>query len=135
LNYLGYAYARGGQFHKAIERHLEGIRILRKLGYKFSLVEALVYLSETYYRAGKFDNAMKAAQEALDLAAELKAKRYHALAAWNLGLVYEKQEDYAQAAALMQILVDYEREIGHTDAEKHAKRLAQVREKARGSGK
>jgi len=49
--------------------------------------------------------------------------------------VYEKQGDYAQAAALMQILVDYEREISHPDAEKDAKRLAQVREKARGSGK
>ena len=43
----------------------------------------------------------------------------------------QAQGDYARAAELMQILVDFEREIGHPDAEKHAQWLAEVRGKVR----
>ena len=48
-----------------------------------------------------------------------------------IGLAYEKQGDYARAAELMQILVDFEREIGHPNAEAHAQRVAEVRGKIR----
>jgi len=46
-----------------------------------------------------------------------------------LGLAYEKQGDYARTAELMQILVDFEREIGHANAEAHAQYVAEVRGK------
>jgi tetratricopeptide (TPR) repeat protein len=84
---------------------------------------------------GQVEQAIAYYQQALAIAREIGDRRGEGNHAWNLGLVYEKQGDYAQAAALMQILVDYEREIGHPDAEKDAQYLAKVREKARGSGK
>ena len=130
LNYLGYAYARGGQFDKAIAMHQQGIRILKAGGYRLSLLEALVDLAETYLLAGQPTQARQTAEEALQLARELGAKRYEALAAWNLGLAYETLGDCARAAEWMQIRVDYERAIGHPDAEKHAQHLAQVRARA-----
>jgi hypothetical protein len=46
-----------------------------------------------------------------------------------LGLLYE-ETDPARAAALMQVLVDYEQEIGHPDAEADAARVQELRAKA-----
>jgi len=65
------------------------------------------------------------------IAREIGDRRGEGIHAWNLGLLYEKQGGYASAAELMQILVDFEREIGHADAEKDAQRLAEVRGKVR----
>jgi len=53
-------------------------------------------------------------------------------ASWNLGLALEGEGDLAGAAAAMQVCVDYEREIGHPDAEKHAARLAELRARLKG---
>ena len=54
-------------------------------------------------------------------------RRGEGMASWNLGLVLEKEGEFAQAADLMQVLVDYELEIGHPDAEKHAAEVADLR--------
>lgn len=48
-----------------------------------------------------------------------------------MGLLLERQGEFARAAELMQVCVDYERALGHPDAEKDAKYVAQVRAKAR----
>jgi hypothetical protein len=52
-----------------------------------------------------------------------------ASASWNLGLVLERQSELARAAELMQVLVDHFREIRHSDAEKYAARLGQLRQR------
>jgi tetratricopeptide (TPR) repeat protein len=57
------------------------------------------------------------------IAREIGDRRGEANASWNLGLAYEKAGDLRCATEMMQICVDYEREIGHPDAEKHAVRL------------
>jgi hypothetical protein len=41
------------------------------------------------------------------------------MASWNLGLVREAEGDLGRAVSLMGLRVEYEREIGHSDAEKH----------------
>ena len=66
-------------------------------------------------------------QQTLTIAREIDDKQAEGIHAWNLGLAYEELGDCARAAELMQILVDYERAIGHPDAEEHAQRLAQIR--------
>lgn len=57
---------------------------------------------------------------------EIGERRGEGLQSWNLGLAYAQQGDYAQAARHMQVLVDYEREIGHPDAEADAARVQEV---------
>jgi hypothetical protein len=46
--------------------------------------------------------------------------------------VLEKEGDLARAAELMQMCVDFLREIAHPDAEKRAARLAQLRQRLAG---
>ena len=50
-------------------------------------------------------------------------------ASWNLGLVLEKQGRLVQAVVAMQVCVEFEQEIGHPDAQKHAARLEQLRQR------
>ncbi|MBC7259163.1 MAG: tetratricopeptide repeat protein [Chloroflexi bacterium] len=69
-------------------------------------------------------------EQALEIDREIGDRRGEGNACWNMGLAYEKLGDYARAAELMQVCVDYERAIGHPDAEKHAAYLAEVRAKA-----
>ena len=44
-----------------------------------------------------------------------------------MGVAYGKLGDLSRAADLMQVLVDYEREIGHAYAERHSAYLAALR--------
>ncbi len=46
---------------------------------------------------------------------------------WKVGQCYESFRDLARAAELMQVLVDYERELGHPAAEKHAADVTALR--------
>jgi hypothetical protein len=46
-----------------------------------------------------------------------------------MGDEYAKQGDLKRAVELMQVCVDFEREIGHTDAEKHGANVAALRQR------
>jgi tetratricopeptide (TPR) repeat protein len=82
---------------------------------------------------GNLGDAQKAIEyydEVLAIAREIGDRRGEALTSWNLGLEYEKSGDLKQAAEIMQICVDYEREIGHPDAENDAAHLEALRAKS-----
>ncbi len=64
-------------------------------------------------------------EQALAISQEIGDRQNEGIHAWNLGLIYE-DSDPAQAVALMSILVDFEREIGHPDAEADAARVAKI---------
>ena len=68
-------------------------------------------------------------EQALTIAREIGDRRGESNDRWNLGLAYEKDDDFRRAADLMQVCVDFEREIGHPDAEKDADYLENVRAK------
>ena len=53
---------------------------------------------------------------------------------WNLGLLFE-ESDPARAAELMAVLVAYEQEIGHADAEADAQRVAEIRARVEKGGR
>ncbi len=48
---------------------------------------------------------------------------------WNLGGLLVQQGELPRAVELMQICVDYERYIGHPDAEKDAAVVEQIQQK------
>ena len=74
---------------------------------------------------GDLEGARAAYERALAILQQTGNRREEALASWHLGLLYE-ETDPARAVALMSVLVEYEREIGHPDAEAHAERVARI---------
>jgi len=88
-------------------------------------------LGLAYAALGDARRAIECYEQHAGIAREIGDRRGESNASWNLGLAYEKQERYAEACALMQITVDFERAIGHPDAEPDATRLAEVCAKAK----
>jgi tetratricopeptide (TPR) repeat protein len=66
---------------------------------------------------------------ALVIARETEDRRGEAIVCWNLGLVYEEVGDLRRAVDQLQISVEFERQIGHKDAEKYADYLENVKAK------
>ena len=60
-------------------------------------------------------------------------RRGEAIRSWNLGLRYAKTNP-ARAVDLMSVLVAFEREIGHPDAEAHTERVERIRQQMVDSG-
>ena len=65
---------------------------------------------------------------------QLGDRRGEAMGSWNLGLAYEQLGDVARAVEAMQLRVDYEREIGHPDAERHAARVEELHQRLGDTG-
>jgi tetratricopeptide (TPR) repeat protein len=82
-----------------------------------------------YADLGRVEEAVGYHEQALEIARGIGDRRNEAIHSWNLGLLYE-ENDPTRAAELMQVLVDYERAIGHPDAEAHAQHLAAVQRRA-----
>ena len=89
--------------------------------------QTLGNLGLAYASLGDARQAISFYEQHLVIAREIGDRRGEAIVSWNLGLALEQQGQLAQAAAAMQICVDYEREIGHPDAEQDAARLEEVR--------
>jgi hypothetical protein len=66
-----------------------------------------------------------------DIAQETGERHSEGNHSWNLGLLYE-ETDPARTVALMSVLVEYERKIGHPDAEADAGRVAEIQAKLTG---
>jgi len=64
--------------------------------------------------------AIELHEQHLAIAREIGDRRGEGNACWNLGLALEKTGETSRAAEVMQVFVDYEREIGHPDAERDA---------------
>jgi hypothetical protein len=65
----------------------------------------------------------------LAIAREIGDRRGEAKACWNMGLLCEETGELKRATELMQVCVDFEREIGDPDAEKRAARVDALRRK------
>jgi len=90
---------------------------------------ALGNLGSAYYDLGEARKAIEFYEQALVIYREIGDRRGEALGSWNLGLAYEEAEELDKAIEAMQICVDFEREIRHPDAEKHAAKLEEIRKK------
>ena len=111
----------------------EAVRLLgwaaeaaRRLGDRRGEGNHLGNLGTAYRALGEVGRAIEQYEGALAIAREIGDRRNEGNWCWNLGLLCE-ESDPGRAAELMQVRVDYEREIGHPDAEKHAERVAVLR--------
>ncbi|HEX9438631.1 MAG TPA: tetratricopeptide repeat protein, partial [Roseiflexaceae bacterium] len=87
-------------------------------------------LGDVYVFLGDSHRASECYRRSLTIFREIGDRNYAAIVCWSMGEMLAGQREYARAAELMQALVDYEREIGHTDADHHAMVLEQVRMRA-----
>ena len=71
-------------------------------------------------------------EQELVIAREIGDRQGESITSWNLGDEYVKQGELEKAITLMQFCVDYERELGHTDAEKDAARVEEIRKRLAG---
>jgi tetratricopeptide (TPR) repeat protein len=126
LGNLGVAYYSLAQVERAAEYHEQGLAIAREIRDRKGEGHHLSNLGIAYFDLGQEERAAEYVDQALAIARETGNRRAEGLRAWNLGLLYE-DTDPAHAVALMSILVNYECEIGHPDAETHAERVAKLR--------
>lgn len=126
LGNLGNAYRDLGEISKAIKHYKQAVKISREIGDRRDEGNHLGNLGAAYADLGEPRKAIEHYEQHLAIAREIEDRRGEAIACWNLGLEYEKAGDLQRAAELMQVCVDFEREIGHPDAEKDAQRLDDI---------
>ena len=85
-----------------------------------------------YKNLGEPQRAIELYEQWLAIAREIGDRLGEARASWNLGLALESQGELARAAELMQVLVEYEKAIGHPDAEARDARVQQIRARLAG---
>jgi tetratricopeptide (TPR) repeat protein len=127
LGGLGRAYASLDEPRRAIEFYEQWLAIDREIGNLRGEGNALGNLGLTYAALGEPRRAIELYEEQLAIAHAIGDHRGKSFASWNLGLELEKEGDLQRAAELMQVSVDYDSEIGHPDAEKHAVLVAALR--------
>jgi tetratricopeptide (TPR) repeat protein len=126
LGNLGNAYRALGEVARAIEYYEQALAIAREIGDRRGEGNSLGNLGNAYSALGEVSRVIEYYEEALAIAREIGDRRGEAFCCWNLGLLYE-DADPARAARLMQVCVDYEREIGHPDAKADAARVEEIR--------
>jgi len=126
LGNLGNAYRALGQVERAIEYYEQALAIAREIGDRRGEGNGLGNLGNAYRDLGQVERAIEYHWQGLAISREIGDRRGEGFHAWNLGLLY-KENDPARAVELMSVRVAYEREIGHPDAEAHARRVAEIR--------
>lgn len=127
LGSLGITYHHLGDARKAAEFYEQALLTHRAIGDRRGEGNDLGNLGRIYHLLGDTRKAIELYEQALVILHEIGDRQREALHSWNLGLALEKQGDLARAVQTMQALVNFEREIGHPDAEKHAAHMEQVR--------
>jgi len=122
LGNLGTAHHGLGEVRRAIEYYEQALTVAREIGDRRNEGTWLGNLGTAHHGLGEVRRALEYYEQALAIAREIGDRRGEAIRCWNLGLLYE-DSDPARAAELMQVCVEYEREIGHPDAEAHAERV------------
>jgi tetratricopeptide (TPR) repeat protein len=127
LGCLGLAYADLSETQRAIEYHEQYLAIARELGDRRGEGNALGNLGNTYYALGETRRAIEHYEQRLVIARGIGDRRGEGNTSWNLGEVYETLGELDRAVELMQVCVDFERELGHPDAEKDAAYVEAIR--------
>ena len=82
----------------------------------------------SYADQGDLPRAVEHYEQQISIARAIGDRKSEATGAWNLGLIYKQRGDYVLALPLLQVLVMYEREIGHPDTEERARWFAALQQ-------
>jgi tetratricopeptide (TPR) repeat protein len=129
LNNLGSAYARQGDLQCATNHFEQALAILSEINDKWGKGHALGNLGSVYLALGDEQSAIHYLEKRIEIAREVGDLQGEAFGSWNLGHLYEKQGNLARAIELMQVLVTFEQESRHPDADKDAAHVAELKER------
>jgi tetratricopeptide (TPR) repeat protein len=129
LGNLGLAYWNLGEPHKAIQYFEQRLQIAQEMRDQWSKSIAMGSLGIAYADLGETDKAIYHYEQRLEISRGISDHQGEAITSWNLGALLAEEGDVARAVELMQVMVDYERQIGHTNAEEHAATLEELRER------
>ncbi|MDH5508175.1 MAG: tetratricopeptide repeat protein [Anaerolineae bacterium] len=132
LGNLGNAYKNLGHWGKASEYHERALKMFKVIGDHRREGQTLINLGISYKKMGQVEKAKAHYEQAVEILRVLGDVAGEANASWNLGLIFEERGELALAIDAMQVLVDYEREIGHPLADQDAARVGQIRKKLLG---
>ena len=127
LGNLGNAYVDLGEPRKAIQYYEQHLEIAHDIGDRRGEGGTLGNLGLAYAALGEPRKAIQNHEQQREIARQIGDRRSEAIASWNLGRLLAQEGDLARAVELLQVLVDYEHEIGHADAEKHAAAVEELR--------
>jgi len=133
LGALGDAHATLEEVRRALEYYEQALKVACETGDRHGEEVWLGRLGNAYAALGEMWQAIEYYEQALAIAREIGDRGHEAIHCWNLGLLYE-DSDPARAAELMQVCVEYEREIGRPDAPADAQRVQGLLDKV-GKGK
>ena len=91
-------------------------------------------LGNAHTALGDPRKAIEYYKQRLEIARQIGDRRGEAETSWNLDLIYEKEGRFAEAADVIQVLVDFLTEIGHPIAAGCAADLAEMRAAGAGCG-
>ena len=131
LGGLGNSYRNWGEVNIVMSYYQQQLVMVRAIGEPRGESHALVGLGLSHADLGDSKSAISCYEQSLEISWAIKDQQGEATACWHLGMLLETQGMYQQAAVLIQVCVDYLRELGHPDAEKYAAYLEQVWAKAR----
>ncbi len=127
LGNQGLAYTALGEPQRAIEFYEQQLTITRDIGDRRGEGDALGNLGLAYAALGEPQRSIEFYEQKLTITRDIGDRGRECIASWNLGFSLEREGDLTRAADLMQAAVDYQREIDHPDAEKHAAHVAALR--------
>lgn len=127
LGDLGNLHYEQGDAAAALALYQQQLAIVRELGNRRAEAIAHSNLGNAALALGDATQAEHSYRTALERALEAGEQRVTAIVGWNLALRLEQRGALAAAAELFQRCVDYERSVGHPDAEADATYLEQLR--------
>lgn len=128
------AYTDLGDPHRAIELAEQGMSIGVECGRRRLEAIGLFRLGRARMVLGDKSRAMARLEQSRLIFGEMGARDGVSKVAWYLGLLHEEAGDLDRAGDLMQLRVDYERSIGHAEADANATRVEEIRARARPRG-
>jgi transposase-like protein len=124
---LGTAYRHLAQPRRALVCDLQALAVARKTGNQRVEETALGDIALAYADLGNPRQAVDYYEQYLRFVRVAGDRAREARAIWNLGLAYEELADLPHAIAAMQVCVDYERALGHPEANHDAAQLDRLR--------
>src|SRR5262249_34528763 len=106
--------------------------ITREIGDRWGEGSTLGNMGVAYAALGDPRRAIELYEQQLAITHEIGDRSGEAFASWNVGAEYEELGALDRAVAFMQTCVEYERAIGHPNAEDDAAHVDELRARLKG---
>ncbi len=126
LNNMGLAYRDTGQLAKALENYEQALPITRETGDRANEAAVFHNMGLVYDDSGQPQKALELYEQAVPIIQAAGNKYLERVIVLNLALTYRDLGRLPEAVTGLRRVVELERQLGHTDLEKHLDLLKQV---------